>query len=445
MLNTILSLGNFLLFIAGLFVLIASLVISIQMRFIQVRKLPQMFSLLFQKKREGKNTMDARHALFTAMSTTLGISTIVSPVIAIHMGGPGVIVGFLVATFLGAGLNYAEVTSALAFRFKKENQIIGGPMGYIGKMFSPFWANWYAFFAAILLLFWTAAQANQLAEMLCSPLLGAYVIPKWITGLVMGFFIVLSLFGGFKKIGSLSAALVPVMFALYVGACLWIIFTNFPFLLEQLQNVFISFWQPKVLATGGAVGGVVSGLRWGVMKCLHGSEAGVGTQTIPHSLAEVSNPSQQGILAMASTYSAGLILFLSSMVALITESWLHTSLPLGISMVAFSFKLHFAEIGLAIVVTSVILFAFGTILGNSFNGSQCYLYLFSRKYLKLFNYSVGFIVLFGAISDVKLVWSIIDYMLIFILLPNVCSLLWIARRHPAILTDQFAEGPHFTS
>jgi alanine or glycine:cation symporter, AGCS family len=435
MIEYILKLGDFLLFLSGLFVLLVSFLISCQTRFIQVRKIPEMIRLIFKKKVEGENTLDARQALFTAMSTTLGISTIVSPVIAIHMGGPGVIVGFFIATFLGAGLNYAEVTAALAHRFKKENRIIGGPMGYIEAVFSSFWAKWYAFFAAIVLLVWTSAQANQLAEMLASPVLGNYVIPKWITGIVMGFLVVNTLFGGIKRIGSFSSTLVPVMFCLYVGACLWIICSNFTFLIHQFSDVLLTFWRPKTFATGAAVGGVVSAMRWGVMKCLHGSEAGVGTQTIPHSLAEVKHPHQQGILSMASTYSAGLILILSSFVALITESWLHTSLRVGISMVAFSFKLYFSHFGLIIVVLSVILFAFGTILGNSFNGSQCYLYLFSRKYLKYFYFSVGGIVFFGAVSDVKLIWSLVDYALLFILLPNVSSLVVLTLKRPAILTE----------
>jgi alanine or glycine:cation symporter, AGCS family len=436
MFNTILFIGDFILFLSGIFTLLVSFFISCQTRFVQIRKIPEMFRLLVKKKKEGEKTLDARHALFTAMSTTLGISTIVSPVIAIHMGGPGVIVGFLLATFLGAGINYAEVTAALAHRFKKEGRIIGGPMGYIGFVFSPFWAKWYAFFAAIMLLVWTSAQANQLAEMLASPLLGDFVIPKWITGILLGALVVKTLFGGIKRIGSYSAALVPVMFTLYVGACLWIIVSNSSFLMHQLADVFLTFWRPKTFVTGAAVGGIVSAMRWGVMKCLHGSEAGVGTQTIPHSLAEVQNPQKQGILAMVSTYSAGLILILSSFVALITESWLHTSLPVGISMVAFSFKLYFAELGLVIVVLSVILFAFGTILGNSFNGSQCYLYLFSRRYLNYFYCSVAFIVFFGAVSDVKLIWSLVDYALVFILLPNVSSLVVLAIKHPTIFSQQ---------
>jgi alanine or glycine:cation symporter, AGCS family len=99
------SLGDIFLFVTTLIVLGASLLLTIKTRFIQFRKIPYMLrlflSLIFKKHTtaEGPSTVRAHKALFAAMSTTIGISTIVSPFIAMRLGGPGAILGFLLATF----------------------------------------------------------------------------------------------------------------------------------------------------------------------------------------------------------------------------------------------------------------------------------------------------------------------------------------------------------
>ena len=70
------------------------------MRFVQLRLLSTLFYTLrysFQKQstEEQKHTILPHRALFTAMSTTLGIGTIAAPVVAINLGGPGALIGFL--------------------------------------------------------------------------------------------------------------------------------------------------------------------------------------------------------------------------------------------------------------------------------------------------------------------------------------------------------------
>ncbi len=168
------------------------------------------------------------------------------------------------------------------------------------------------------------------------------------------------------------------------------------------------------------------------MKGLQGSEAGIGTQTFPHSMAETKNPDHQAILSMVSTYTAGLLLLLSSLVTLLTGSWLDTSLPLGISMVAASFQSYFSYFGLLIVAVSTLLFAFGTILGNSFNGSQCFLYLTGYRGIKFFYFLAAVLVLFGSMVDVTKLWSGIDYVLALMMVPHVLALVALVFRKSAV-------------
>lgn len=434
------SIGEYFLFSTTLIVLGASLYLTCKTRFIQFRKLPYMirlfFSLIFKRhsEKEGPSTVRAHKALFTAMSTTIGISTIVSPFIAMRLGGPGAILGFLLATFLGAAVNFTEVTFALSYRKTHPVKgVAGGPMQYLHDEIFPFLAKWYAFFTFILMMGWSAAQSNQLGSILSSPQLGSYRIPEWATGVFLAICITLILIGGIKRIANLSAKLVPVMFFLYVGGALWIILLNVEKLPAIAQMVFESAFAPQAFSSGVVVGGIVSALRWGVFKGLHSNEAGVGTQTIPHSMAETEGAVEQGILSMIATYSAGCICILSSLVALVTESWLNPDLGLGIDMVAYSFQSYFSTIGLVIVALSAFLFAFGTILGNSFNGSQCYIYLTKNRYLSIYYFATVVLIFVGCIIDVAAIWSLVDFILVPVLVPHILSIVYLSHKQGALL------------
>lgn len=430
---------EFLLFLSCLFILGGSIFLTLRSRFIQFRFFRSLFSMIKslvtqRKGQEGSHTILPHRALLTSMSTTLGISTIVGPVIAIHLGGPGALFGFLLSSFFGSAATYLEVTLCIKHRKKLESgAIMGGPMQYLKALASPGMAKWYAICCLILMMAWSAAQANQVAAILDSPFLGSFRIPAAISGSGLALLVMVMMFGGIKRIGSFSAKLVPIMFVLYICSSFWIIFSNFNQLGQMFGEMFKASLSPYPMATGAVVGGIMSALRWGIFKGTQVTEAGVGTQTIPHSMAETQDPEQQGMLAMVSTFTAGFIAFLSGCVALLTKTWQDPDLPLGISMVAASFERYFSFFGVAIVAVSGLLFGFGTILGNCYNGSQCYGYLTENKKNRYYLLATALMIFTGAISEVKTIWSLVDLVMIFMVVPHLSILLVHAQRQPVEL------------
>lgn len=432
---------EYVLFASCLFILMGSIYISCKLRFIQLRFFPDLIkllrdSLLDKSTEEGHHTILPHKALFTAMSTTLGISTIVAPVIAIYLGGPGAILGFILTSFFGSAATYTEVDLSIRHRQKLESgAFMGGPMQYLKHLISPRAAKWYAVSCLLLMTVWSGAQANQLSAILDSPLLGDYRIPTMISGGLTAVLVLMILMGGIKRVASWSAKLVPMMFVVYICSSLWILLANYDRLGEVIYTMFASALSPYEMATGTLVGGIVSALRWGVFKGTQACEAGIGTQAIPHSMAETEDPVTQGMLAMISTYTSGLVAFISGCVALLTNTWQNPELPLGISMVAASFEIYFAQFGIAIVAFSTLLFAFGTILGNCYNGSQCFGYLSNNKAVKYYFLGAACMVFIGSISEVKTFWSLIDLVLAAMVIPHMLALILYARAQSAeILT-----------
>ncbi len=429
--------GDYALFVACILLLAGSVFLTFKTRFIQLRLLPTIFkmfvtSLFKRNQEEGTHTIPPHRALLTAMSTTMGIGTIVAPVIAINLGGPGALLGFLLTAFFGSAATYIEVNLCIQHRKKTESGwIMGGPMQYLQYLFSPAAAKWYAISCFILMMAWSGAQANQVAAILDSPLLGDYRIPKILSGAGIAGLVMFLLMGGIKRIGSFSSKLVPVMFVLYVGTSLWILLSNTDKLMGIFGEVFQSALSPYEMATGSLIGGIVSAMRWGIFKGIQVTEAGIGTQTIPHSMAETNDAESQGAIAMISTYTAGLIAVLSGCVALVTRTWEDPQLPLGISRVAASFQLYFSSLGIAIVGIAALLFGFGTILGNSYNGSQCFNYLTENRWTKYYYFGTTVMVFLGAISEVTTFWAFSDLILACMALLHISGLIVSAHRKPA--------------
>lgn len=419
---------DYALYACCIFILSGSIFISFRTRFVQIRFIPYLFRLasgIFSKqKKEGQHTILPYKALFTAMSTTLGIGTIVGPVIAINLGGPGALLGFLLTSFFGSAVTFVEVNLGVKSRqILPSGQIMGGPMQYLKHLVSPFAAKWYAFCCFFLMMAWSSAQANQLAAILNSPLLGGWRVPAMVSGGLMSLLVLGLLMGGIKRIGAVEAKLIPIKFVLYVGACLFILLSDLPRLGEVFKLIFSSAFSPYTMASGAVVGGLMSSLRWGIFKGTQICEAGVGTQTIPHSMAETNDPIAQGTLAMFSTYAAGFIAFLSGCVSLMTDTWQDPTLPLGMSMVAASFKMYFASFGVAAIASCAVVFAFGTILGNGYNGSQAFGYLTQNKRLYLYYAATAVMIFLGSISDAKTVWALTDIVLACMALPHMAALM----------------------
>lgn len=423
------AISTYLLFIVCIFILIGSIFITFKLRFVQLRLLPTLISTLSgsfkkQKNEEDSHTIPPQRALITAMSTTIGVGTIVAPFIAINLGGPGALIGFLLTAFFGSAATFVEVNLSIKHRKNYDDgSVSGGPMQYLSHILSKPAAKWYATCCLILMAVWSGAQANQLALILNAPYMGSFKIPTYLSGIL---FVVLTLYtlsGGIKRLGAISAKLVPLMFLVYLTTSFWIIGSNIDLLPSIFAQIFTSFFMPQELTTGVIIGGIIGALRWGVFKGIQTTEAGIGTQSIPHSMAKTNNPEAQATLSMLSTYTAGFVALISGLVALITKTWQDESLPLGITMVAASFEQYFSYFGIIIITISCLLFGFGTILGNSFNGGQCWAFLTTNKKPIPFYIIISVMIFMGAILETRLVWTLIDFVLAAMAIPHMYALI----------------------
>ena len=155
-------------------------------------------------------------------------------------------------------------------------------------------------------------------------------------------------------------------------------------------------------------------------------------------MSETKKPINQGILSMLAVYSNGFICLLSGLVVLLTETWLNPALQgeQGVNILAHAFKIYFPSIGILVLILSAFLFAFGTILGNSYNGSQCYLYATKNKWFKYYYILIAIAIFLGSISDVTFLNIFKDYFYIPIAIPNIIGIVMLAfKKSDMLKTD----------
>jgi len=293
--HDLIALSDKLLLAPFVIIFLTNILITLKTGFIQLRMLPTMIRLFMSingkpANHENPNTLPSRDAVLTVISTTVGIGNLVGPIVAIQMGGPGAFIGFMLAVFFGAATIYTEVMFALIYRKKlPDGSWAGGPMQYLNHVFGPWAAYIYGIGGALLLLAWSSTQSNTFAD-ICT----TYTIPPLATGSFMALLVLIYLLAGIRKIGDLSAKIVPIMFAIITIVSLWIIGSHITELPSILWHALKEAFTPHAL--GGAGIGLM--LRWAIAKGTQASEAAVGTSTIPHSQAETDNPQQQAIVAM---------------------------------------------------------------------------------------------------------------------------------------------------
>ena len=413
------AIGAWLLSLPFVALLLAGLYLTCKSRGVQFRALGTMLRLLVSGTARGGSSAacSPRDALRNALSTTLGVGNVVGPIVAIEQGGPGALVGYVLATLLGSATLFAEVSLALGSP-RRPGQ--GGPLLYLHRL-APRLATLYALGTSLLLLGWSAANANVIAG-----LLQAQQVDRRLTAALLAAALLTVMGGGLGRISRLNAHLVPLMCGLYCAACLSIVLLHRQQLGATLLTIGHDFFRPQPALLGGGLGATVQVLRHGLARALQANEAGVGTATIPHSFATGHPPAQQAALAIAAVWFNGFLCLLTGLTALLGRP--QHGQAQGVAALQLIFVQHFGAAGTGLLSLSIFLFAFGTLVGNTFNGRICAQSLLPGPLLPAYTGAAALAVACGCLAGLHAVFACTDLLIIPVVGINVYALLRLAAR-----------------
>lgn len=410
----------------------AAIILTIKTRFLQFRGFGRFIKMVRSKKHDHEqkkhnhDTIDAFHALFAAMATTIGMGNMVGPTIAIFTGGPGALFWLIVYMFFASVTKYVEVCFAIDTRIKTTNgHIIGGPMQYL-KAVHVFLADWYMWVMAFLFVCWSALQSNTLAAIYAQE-----GVPQWLIGALLAISVLIVLQGGAQRVGLVASKLVPFMFCLYVVFVMLILFKDYTLFAHALSQVFSSVFCARA-ASGGLMGfGFLTAMRAGAYQGIYISEAGIGTSSIPHAMADTQKATDQGLLALYSMAADALISLMSGMIVLVTGVWMFGDFRS--TLIYEAFKLHTPGIGQIVLLMAISLFVLTTVIGNSFNGVQTYASITKYKYIRGYIAFTIISIFFGSMINVRLAWEIMELLLTLVAVPNVLGILYLAFKRPEVI------------
>ena len=387
------------------------------------RKLGFAFCLLLGGfKGQGEGDIPPFRALMTSLSATIGTGNIAGVATAMTLGGPGALFWMWLTALFGMAMKYAE--AVLAVRYREQDDLggfSGGPMYYIRNGLGPRFAilsGAFALFGAMAGFgLANTVQSNSVAQVLWDQ----FEVHWLTTGLLLMVIVGAVILGGIRRIAATASAVVPVMAIAYVAMSALVIAINIEQVPTALGTIIDSAFNGASAAGGFAGASVWAAIRFGVARGIFSNEAGLGSAPIAHAAARTNEPVEQGLIAMLGTFIDTLVVCTMTGLVIMLTGVLESGIS-GASLTASAFGSAIPG-GELVVTVGVVLFATTTMIGWSFYGERCVVYLFGTRGIMPFRVLWVLAIPVGAATDLGLIWLIADTMNAFMAIPNLIALL----------------------
>ena len=415
---------------------------SIKTRFVQIRcfgeGMKKVFGNLSLNGKKHDSGMSSFQALATAIAAQVGTGNIVGASGAILTGGPGAIFWMWIIAFFGMATIYAEATLALKTRIiDKDGTIHGGPVYYITTAFKGAFGKFLAgFFAVAIILALGFMGCMVQSNSIGSTFQTAFGIPSWIVGVALVIICGVIFLGGVQRLASVTEKIVPIMAAIFLVGGLVILISRIKYIPATFGMIFKYAFQPQAIIGGSFGYAIKTAVSQGAKRGLFSNEAGMGSTPHAHAQANVTDPHDQGVVAMIGVFIDTFVVL--TLNALVIISTLYTSdgilasgvIPEGIgkaNLAQTAFGTVFgSNLGAMFVAICLFFFAFSTVLGWNLFGRINANYLFGKKNPKLCNtiYTIVALVFIflGTLTGNDLVWELTDMFNNLIVLPNALAL-----------------------
>ena len=377
-------------------------------------------------------------ALTTALSATVGMGNISGVAVAIAAGGPGAIFWMWVSAIVGMATKFFTSTLAVLYRGKDSaGELQGGPMYFITEGLGDKWKPLAIFFSLCAMIgALPVFNVNQLTQAVNDILLipNNIEVDLW-TNLAFGLFLVIVtsfvILGGPKRIGKVTAKLVPSMVLLYfmlVSVVLFVYADRVPKYLGMIfTDAFLGdYMNPdKEALFGGVLGAlIITGIKRGAFS----NEAGIGTAPMAHGAAKTAEPVREGLVAMLGPFIDTIVVCtLTALTILVTGVW-ETRGSDGVTLTANAFSEAIPGVGQYILMVCIAVFSISSLFSYSYYGTKSLSFIVGAKYKYLYNYLFILSIVLGATSDLKTMISLIDGAFALMAIPTMLATVILAPK-----------------
>ncbi|MGG7509877.1 alanine/glycine:cation symporter family protein [Plantibacter sp. YIM 135249] len=424
--DVILSGGDFLWTWAVLPVLaLLGLYFTVRSGVVQFRLIPEMFRTLTNKTPVGDDgkpqSVSAFQAFTISAASRVGVGNIAGVGTAIAIGGPGAIFWMWTMAFIGGASSFVESTLGQLFKVKDPSGFRGGPAYYMQHGLKARWMG--IVFAVILIVCFPFAfsslQANTISATVSSSFGGDVSWIPWVIGIVLAALTALVVFGGVRRIASVTQAVVPAMALLYLLLGLVIVAMN----IDKLPEVFGSIYTQAFgfnEVVGATIGTII---MTGVKRGMFSNEAGLGSAPNAGASAAVTHPVKQGLVQTLGVYfDTFLVCTITAFIILVSSPDLAgATRGIGLTQAAVVGNLGaWSNVLLSIII---FLLAFSSILGNYYYGESNIEFISTnRRVLTGYRMLAVVAIFVGSIASADVIWNTADGIMGIMALVNLIAI-----------------------
>jgi alanine or glycine:cation symporter, AGCS family len=425
--------------------LLSGLFLTIRMGFVNVFGIIPGWRYLFRRNVEVQGEVSPLQAFSSNLATTISLSSAGAVALAIGTGGLGSAFWVIAFGFVGMSIKFAECTLGLVYRKETaDGKILGGPMRYLsigfrgremfgiplrplGKILGFTFATMCI--CASLIGGGTYQVSQSLAAMHQSSSMRVLTDQPLIYGLLMSVLVAMAIFGGVRSIGQINGRLMPLIWLLFVAACVWVIITGRQNLSAAFETIFQEAFDAQSLTTGGFWGILVVAVQ-GTLA----NQVGSGSSAIIHSAARTEDPVRHGMVAMlAPLFDTVLLCLLTTLAIAVsgvcstTDGQALVNEKHGISLVFLAFKSSLPNWTIGLLCGALCVAAFASCLTWSYCGERCFVQLLGDEASIFYKIAfIGFMFL-GSVLSVTTVVELGDLLILAMILPNLFGVLMLHK------------------
>ncbi|WP_343101028.1 sodium:alanine symporter family protein [Romboutsia sp. MSSM.1001216sp_RTP31141st1_G3_RTP31141_220114] len=431
--------GNWLLFT----LLAVGLLYSFATGFVQFKKFPYIINQTIINpmkqnfkgdKSSSEGSITSFQAMCTALASCVGSGNIIGVSTALASGGIGAIFWMWVAAFLGMATKFGEIILGILYREKNnKGEYIGGPMYYISKGLNlPILGSITAILMTVQIIGGNLIQSNTISSVMKN----TFSVSPLITGILLVTIVFTIVYGGLKRLATVTQKIVPIMAIFYILFGSFLILVNIDKVPGVLEDIIKSAFTFEAGVGGMAGHTIKEAMRFGVARGLYSNEAGEGSAPVIHSAANVKHPVEQAIFGVTEVFIDTIVICTITGLILgctgVLNSGEHPSI-----LVINAFKTIHPLMGY-IVSLSLILFSLTSLMSQWYFGYVGLNYVLGETVAVNFKYVFPIFSIIGALVSMDIVWLIQDCALGLLIIPNLLALIVLVPKVKKATNEYFA-------
>lgn len=410
------SINKLLWGLTTIFLILSGIYFSNKLKFLQfnIKRMLKGF------KSDENESVSPFKTLMLTLAARIGVGSLAGIALAIYIGGPGTIFWLWISTIIVVPNAYVESFLAVMFHEKRCNKNVGGPSYYIDKgLKNQKLSKLYAILVFVTYIFgFLTIQSNTIAKSFqnfnnSNPL---------VIGLIVAFIAGATIFKGAKSIINMSSKIMPFIGVFFVVVSGYILITNIEQLPQVIYLIISEAFNIKSLGIG-----IITPFIIGFQRGIFSNEAGVGSGAIAAATVDNNDARGQGMIQILGIYFTSLILCtLTAFIILLSDYNINVFQNInGIELTQYALRYHLGSFGDIILLITIFVFAFSTIISGYYYGENSIDYLIHNYNSKHYTLKILTILLLiaGSVIKPKVLWNFVDIGIAIMALINIYAIL----------------------